>query len=236
MKKIVLSLSLLFTLVSTAKAQEVFEWFEGTCLFNATIDSTKANYLQVQNAHYTLIQASELSQPFLAYQPKDTAFLKVKNIRFECENFQKELEQMEYPKGAYWASIKKAKAADLKEQCLLREKAVIALTDPKALKGTPYSKECSRYITALEKGGKTLLALWKELHDKEVAEALDPASIIQSFEKNWNSPDQELWAKIEILRYGWWNCVLQNQKTWFNETLYHTEFGKLMTRITSNCH
>ncbi len=236
MKKFLLSLTLLFTLASTAKAQEVFEWFEGSCLFGATIDTTKASYLQVQNAHYTLIQASELSQPFLAFQPKDTAFLKVKNIRFECENFQKELEAMEYPKGAYWANIKKAKAADLKEQCLLREKAVIALTDPKALKGTPYGKECSRYVSALEKGGKTLLALWKEIHDKEVAEALDPDPIIRSFEKNWNSTDQELWARIEVLRYGWWNCVLQNQKVWFNETLYHSEFRKLMSQITSNCH
>lgn len=236
MKKFVLSLTLLFTLASTAKAQEVFEWYEGTCLFTAIIDSSKATNQQVQNAHYTLIQASELSQPFLAYQPKDTTQLKIKNIRFECDNFQKELEQMEYPKGQYWANIKKAKAADLKEQCLLREKAVIALTDPKALKGTPYSKECSRYVTALEKGGKTLLNLWKEIHDKEVAEALDPAPIIRAFEKNWNSPDQELWARIEVLRYGWWNCVLQNQKAWFNETLYHAEFRKLMSQITSNCH
>ncbi|WP_300661501.1 hypothetical protein [Fluviicola sp.] len=235
MKKFALSLTLLFTLVSTAKAQEVFEWFEGSCLFKAIIDSSKTNYQQVQNAHYTLIQASDLSQPFLAYQPKDTAYLKVKNIRFECDNFLKELEQMEYPKGSYWITIKKAKMADLKEQCLLREKAVIALTDPKALKGAPYSKECSRYVAALEKGGKTLLNLWKEIHDKEVAEALYPEPIIQAFEKNWNSPEKELWAKIEVLRYGWWNCVVQNQKTWFNETLYHSEFNKLMSQITSNC-
>lgn len=236
MKKIFIALTLLFTFVSTARTQEVFEWFEGTCLFTAEIDSSKANYQQVQNVYYTLFQASDLSQPFLAYQPKDTALLKVKNIRFECDNFLKELDQAEYPKGTYWTNMKKAKAADLKEQCLLREKAVIALTDPKALKGTPYSKECARYITALEKGGKTLLALWKELHDKEVAEALDPAPITQSFEKHWNSPDKELWAKIEVLRYGWWNCVIQNQKIWFNETLYHAEFKKLMSKITSNCH
>ncbi len=236
MRKIFVSLTFLLTLASSAKAQEVFEWFEGTCLFSATIDSSKANYQQVSSVHYTLFQASDLSQPFLAYQPKDTAFLKVKNIRFECDNFQKELEQSEYPKGQYWASMKKAKVADLKEQCLLREKAVIALTDPKALKGTPYSKECARYISALEKGGKTLLALWKELHDKEVADALYPESIIQSFEKHWNSPEKELWAKIEVLRYGWWNCVIQSQKVWFNESLYQTEFRKLMGKITSNCH
>lgn len=237
MKQFVLALTLLFTAALTTKAQEVeiFEWYEGSCLFTATIDSSKANYQQVQNAHYTLVQASELSQPFLAYQPKDTAYLSVKNIRFECGNFLKELDQMEYPKGEYWSKIKKARDENLKEQCLLREKAVIALTNPKALKGTPYSKDCSRYITALEKGGKTLLELWKEIHEKEVADALDPNPIIQSFEKNWNSPDKELWARIEVLRYGWWNCIVQNQKQWFNESLYRTEFRKLMTTINSSC-
>ncbi|MDR0802518.1 hypothetical protein [Fluviicola sp.] len=237
MKKLLLSLALLFLLAPAIKAQEaeVFEWYEGSCLFTAAIDSSKASYQQVQNVHYTLIQASDLSQPFLAYQPKDTAYLKVKNIRFECDNFQKELERMEYPKGEYWVKIKKAKAADLKEQCLLREKAVIALTNPKVLKDTPYSKECSRYISALEKGGKTLLDLWKEIHEKEIAEALDPNPIIQAFEKSWNSPNREFLAKIEILRYGWWNCVIQNQKSWFDETIYRTEFRKLMSTVNSSC-
>lgn len=218
------------------KAQELnFDWYEGSCLFNGIIDSTKATYLQVQNVHYTLIQSSDLSQPFLAYQPKDTALLKVKNIQFECGNFLKELEQMEYPKGEYWSAMKKARLANLKEQCLLREKAVIALTQPKALKGTPYSKDCSKYISALEKGGKPLLELWKEMNEKEAAEANDPKLINQAFEKRWNSPERELWARIEVMRYGWWNCVLENQKVWFNESQYHTEFNKLMKSVTNNC-
>lgn len=236
MKTLFLILAL-FSYSSLLYGQEyTFEWYEGSCLFNAQIDSTKANYQEVQNAHYTLIQASDLSQPFLAYSPKDTAYLKVKNIQFECDNFLKELNQMEYPKGDYWTNIKKIRLANLKEQCLLREKAVIALNQPKVLKGTPYSKECAHYITALDKGGKTLLSVWKEIHDKEVAEALDPAPIIRSFEQHWNSPDQELWARIEVLRYGWWNCILENQKVWFNEKQYHMEFKKLMTSIQSNCH
>lgn len=236
MKNILLAITFLNSL-SLVHAQEfTFEWYEGSCLFNATIDSTKANYQQVQNAHYTLIQASDLSQPFLAYAPKDTAYLKVKNIQFECDNFQKELNQMEYPKGEYWTNIKKMRMANLKEECLLREKAVIALNQPKTLKGTPYCKECSEYVTGLDKGGKTLLNLWKTLHDKEVAGALDPNPIIQSFEQRWNSPEQELWARIEVLRYGWWNCILENQKVWFNEHQYHLEFKKLMTSIKSDCH
>jgi hypothetical protein len=213
-----------------------FDWYEGSCLFNAKIDSSKANYQQVQNVHYTLIQASDLSQPFLAYAPKDTAYLKVKNIQFECDNFLKELDQMEYPKGEYWTNIKKMRLANLKEQCLLREKAVIALNQPKVLKGTPYCKDCLQYVTALDKGGKTLLNLWKEMHDKEVAEALDPDPIIRSFEQRWSSSDQELWARIEVLRYGWWNCILENQKVWFDEKQYHTEFKKLMSSIKSDCH
>jgi hypothetical protein len=235
MKNILLAITFLSSVSSHAQEFN-FDWYEGSCLFNAKIDSTKANYQQVQNAHYTLIQASDLSQPFLAYAPKDTAYLKVKNIQFECGNFLKELDQMEYPKGEYWTNIKKMRLANLKEQCLLREKAVIAFNQPKALKGTPYCKECSQYVSALDKGGKTLLSLWKEMHEKEVAEALDPAPIIQSFEQRWNSPDQELWAKIEVLRYGWWNCVLENQKVWFDEKQYHLEFKKLMSSIKSDCH
>jgi hypothetical protein len=234
MKKIVFITFILSS--SFSKAQEVFEWYDGTCLLTATIDSSKASYQQVQNAHYTLIQASDMSQPYLAYQPKDTVYLQVKNIQFECGNFQKELDQMEYPKGEYWTTIKKARMANLKEQCLLREKAIIALKEPKALKGTPYSKACSTYITALEKGGKTLFTLWKEMHDKEVAKASDPAPIILAFEQHWNSAEKELWARIEVLRYGWWNCILENQKTWFNENEYNTEFKQLMTAINSNCH
>lgn len=235
MKKLLLLLLIPFCASVHAQDELLFDWYEGSCLMNGVIDGTKANYQQVQNAHYTLIQSSELSQPYLAYQPKDTAYLKVKNIQFECDNFLKELDQMEYPKGEYWTNIKKARMENLREQCLLREKAVVALTKPKALKGTPYCKECSRYVSALEKGGKALTDLWKEMHEQEVAEATDAASIKQAFETSWNSPDRELIARIEVLRYGWWNCVVQNQKSWLNESQYHTEFRKLMKSVKSDC-
>lgn len=236
MKNLVVIVFFLASFSPLSKAQEVFEWYEGSCLSTAIIDSSKANYQQVQNAHYTLIQASELSQPFLAYQPKDTTYLKIKSIRFECHNFVTELEQMEYPKGDYWANLKKMRLENIREQCLLREKAVIALNQPKALKGTPYCKACSYYVNALEKGGKTLLNAWKELHDKEVAGALDPEPINKAFEQHWNAPDKELWARIEVLRYGWWNCVLENQTAWFDENQYHREFKKLMSSIQLECH
>jgi hypothetical protein len=236
MKKfLTLTLSLL-SFSASLQAQEVFEWFEGHCLSRSQIDSSKANYLQVQNVHFTIIQASELSQPFLAYQPKDTAYMTVKGIRFECGNFISELEQMEYPKGEYWTNLKKARLDNLREQCLLREKAVIALNQPKALKATPYCKECSQYTEALEKGGKTLLAAWKALHEQEIEGALDPNPINAAFEQRWNSPNQEFWARIEVLRYGWWNCVLQNQKVWLNENQYNQEFKKLMTSIKIECN
>ena len=221
---------------SPIHGQEVFEWFEGPCLSRAQIDSSKATYLQVQNAHYTLVQASELSQPFLAYQPKDTAYLKLNSIRFECGNFIKELEGMEYPKGAYWANLKKLRLENIREQCLLREKAVIALNQPKILKGSPYCKECSNYVNALVKSGNNILNLWKEIHEKEITGALDPGLIRKAFEQHWNSPEKELWARIEVLRYGWWNCILENQKVWFDEDQYRIEFKKLMTSVQLECH
>lgn len=236
MKNFLLSIGCLLSISSLTHSQEVFEWYEGYCLSRAQINPEKATYMQVQNAHYTLVQASELSQPFLAYQPKDTAYLKVKSIRFECSNFLSELEGMEYPKGEYWANLKKGRLENIREQCLLREKAVIALNEPKALKGSPYCKECSKYITALEKGGKTLLSVWKEIHEKEVAGALDPDVINKAFEQHWNAPNQEFWARIEVLRYGWWNCILENEKVWFNQDLYNREFKKLMTSIQLECH
>lgn len=235
MKNFLLTTSFLLLLTPLTHAQEVFEWYEGSCLSSAQINPEKATYLQVQNAHYTLVQASELSQPFLAYQPKDTAYLKVKSIRFECSNFLSELEGMEYPKGEYWTTIKKLRLENLREQCLLREKAVAALNEPKALKGTPYCKECSRYVTALEKGGKTLLSVWKEIHEQEVAGALDPDPINNAFEQHWNAPNQEFWARIEVLRYGWWNCILENEKPWFNQDQYNREFKTLMSSIQLDC-
>lgn len=232
---LILTLSIL-SFSSLSRGQEVFEWYEGYCLSRAQIDTSKANYEQVQNVHYTIIQASELSQPFLAHQPKDTAYMKVKSIQFECHNFIEELEKMEYPKGAYWTNLKKMRLDNLREQCLLREKAVIALNQPKALKGTPYCKECSQYTDALEKGGKTLLNTWRTIHDREIEGALDPNPINAAFEQRWNSPDRELWARIEVLRYGWWNCVLQNQKVWLNESQYNLEFKKLMSSVQIECH
>jgi hypothetical protein len=131
--------------------------------------------------------------------------------------------------------MRQARLKELKESYELRSLAIRAYTNPKVLKQQK-TPGCSNTEKALILGGDVLLAYWKKQHEQELVGALDPASIQQDFNQKWESKDKLLWARIEVTRYGWWNCISEKQLADISESEIENAFNRLFLEVRENCY
>jgi hypothetical protein len=45
-----------------------------------------------------------------------------------------------------------------------------------------------------------------------------------------------LWARIEVMRYGWWNCVSEQKAQTINDSEIEIAFKRLFLEVRENCH
>lgn len=221
---------------SVTYSQETFDWFEGKCLFTGKIDTTKATYGEVTNAYYVLINPNEMNSPYLAYNPKDTVFLKIDLIEKESKSYLEEINNMVFPKSDYWQNLRKQKLNEIKSLAELRKTTILALRNPKTLKKSAYYKSCKAVCNALIAGGEELYSAWKELQAQQYADAYDPEIVKESFQIMWDSPNRELYARMELLRYVFYNQAIQQIQFVTIDTAVMLKFRELMAEIISDCH
>lgn len=217
-------------------AQDTFEWYEGSCLYFGKIDTSKASYEQVMNVYYTILNPNDLSKPFLAYKPADTVYLKVETIEQEQASYIKEYTALNFPEDPFWKNIQQQKIREINALCELRKTTILALKKPKVLKKSPYYKICREVCTALIKGGDELLEQWKALQAIQYADAYDPEIVQAAFQYMWDSPDRELYARMELLRYAWYRCASEQiPRAPVNSAIF-ARFRDLMSGVHSDCH
>lgn len=217
-------------------AQETFDWYEGRCLYTGHIDTSKAKYGEVVNAYYTLINPNEMNQPYLGYQPKDTVYLKVANIERESQSYIDEINAMDFPKSSYWQALRNQKLEELKAVSELRKTCILALYNPKILKKSPYYKSCKEVCGALIEGGEKLMNAWKKLQGEQYAEAYEPELVKEAFQLMWDSPNREMYARMELLRYVFYKQASAQIHYVDINTAVMNQFMALMSEVTSDCH
>lgn len=80
-------------------------------------------------------------------------------------------------------------------------------------------------------GGNDLLALWLEINRESRRKNLSPENVRNIYERQFNSPDKLLYARIEVMTYGWWNCANDFIEYDQDDDRYQREFKKLFTRV-----
>lgn len=217
-------------------SQVQLNWYEGSCLKTGQIDTTKYTYTEAQNIYYFFVDAAEMQQPFLMDELKDTSKINLKNIQEECKQYLQSYHALQLPASSIWEKYRKEKIESIKRGCYLKEIAVISIETPKKFKPKGTSKVCLKYSNTIRKGGKKLLESWKEIHRSELINALDSVAIEKDFQRKWQHVDKLKFARLEVLKYGWWNCIRNEDQSTLNQIEIKKEFEKLFTSISTSCN
>lgn len=220
---------------TTAQETYEFEWKDGICNYTGTTKTDVVSEDALHNALYLLWNPSGLTRPFLCNKPADSSLLNIELVQKEYINKRAELLQATFPSGVFWLELQNTRLKELDQQFQLRKLAIQAFKDPQVLAKKTKDKTCNEFVKALTSGDKALLAAWKNMHEAEKLSHSDPESLQAVFDKHWNSPEQMIWAKIELLRYGWWNCVDQSATHVTDFSAIEQQFKALFSEVREKC-
>jgi hypothetical protein len=185
--------------------------------------------------YYFFIEKGTPQQAFLPDNPNDIPNLNLTAVEKECQQFIESYSKLDLPNTSFWQSKKNLEIEQLKQSCELRKQIIEALRHPKSFKPKNYPSSCKLYVKAIRKGGKLLLNTWKELHRLELINAVDSASLERDFLQKWNSEKRKEHAQIDVMKYGFWNCLLQNEELYNQELTCKQAFLSLFTQLEKSC-
>lgn len=241
MKKIVLTLIVLFLTNAAVSAQlKKFKWETELCTFEGTYDARQHTAVELYNTYRMWLSPDFDLDTFdaTAFKIEDIAKLKsVASLEDDYKRKSDVLSSLEIVKTPFWTRIKQSKLKALARELELARASVMAYQNPEALKSVTYADACvQRFAPPLIAGGDQFLNLWREINLESRRKNSDPERVRRDFEAQLASADRFKYAQVEVLTFGWWNCVNEFLDRGDDYEVMAKNYRKLFTKVREiNC-
>jgi hypothetical protein len=145
------------------------------------------------------------------------------------------LENLKVVNIPYWQNVKKQEHQALIQEYELEKTQIRAYSDPSVLLNSKISKKCDRFVKALNSNDSQLTEEWKKLREEMSKRNGDPKRIMDEFENRLNSPDKRDYAILDLVVFGWGNCVNDEIIRPQHDEKMNKEFNALFIKIDSDC-
>jgi len=212
-----------------------YTWSDGACDYVGTFDSTKVSRLQIKNSlyiadasfHYTIYNIT-VDQ---IYQLNE---LSIDSLDYKYSAHLAKLEKMDVINNSYWQKLKKQRIEEIKQDWKLERLMLLSYTFPDTLLSVSPSGDCQKYALAIKTGGDELLKIWKELNEEMALKNGDPENVRQKFREKMTSPDNLIYAHMDVVVFGWWNSI-NNTLTRLDVNDYSDQLQKSFIKVDVIC-
>lgn len=199
---------------------DMFEWGEGLTYYTGKFDTTEYSLEEIETIYnYLYSPSSEMLTVgnIWKIEQMDTA------TTTPIDNYYKNtfhfLETMRVPEGEFWDSLLLLRKREHYEVCNIKRLFILAIKDPQIL-FQHYHVECSSEIKALNGDSTSLLNAWYELKERQKLNNCCPENVEKEYLSKYNSNNRLKHARLELMTYGWWNCM--------NQFVYHhTDYARI---------
>ena len=218
---------------SAAFAQaKKFRWENETCLFESVYDGRK----------YTAAQLNDTRKLFHldffpnTIDPTPTRFEAIKKLGVETLDAEYEtrtnaLNRLNIVKTTYWEALRQEQLRELAQVYQLSRASILGYENPARLKDVEFAGACiEKYAEPLIKGGDDLLGAWRMRHENGLKQHGNPAALQKEFDEQLASPERMRYARIDVMTYGWWNCVNALIDRESDSSQNDREFRKMFTK------
>lgn len=173
----------------------------------------------------------------VAFKPDQIADLSsLEELDQEYREKKKQLQNLKIVADAYWVKVKKQLVLAMKDEYDVSRISIQAYTNPNILKRNRFSKICPDLITALTSGDTSkLMAAWKTQVEAQCKHNASPENLIRRFEEESQDPDWALYARIELITFGWNNRVNDQIVHVANDQAINDKFDQLFLETRSEC-
>lgn len=137
----------------------------------------------------------------------------------------------------FWQNWKETEIKNITMRYELTKMKGEAFYNPSVLLNNKYidkDSDCYKYAIALNSDEETILKTWEEWIQESKKSNGDPEAYVQRFWEKYNSPDRMTYAQIDLITFGWWNCVNKYIQYPDNDKL-NNEFEQLFIRTEYDC-
>ena len=135
-----------------------------------------------------------------------------------------------------WLKLKKLKIQEMEDDYRAKKLAITAFANPAVLLTTAYAGDCKKYARGLAAQNDSLILQdWKSLVEERKHPNGFPEAYLAQFNAQSQSEDRLLYAKIDLLTFGWWNCANASIRRVEVSEKMVGQFEKLFSNVASEC-
>ena len=206
--KLTLVLFISLPLSVNSQSFKTYTWADDCCEYEGKYDPNKVTEIQLRNTFNLYYWGYSLDTKQSAFQLKDVAKLNADSLANEYARKTIQITNLDIIPGKYWDNYRKDKLKEFNQVYYRKRLTILAHTDPTVLLTYNTKDSCIRYYgRAIAMGGDSLLAAWKDLLEAQCAKNAYPEKLRAKFADMYNSPDRGIYAAMEVINFGWWNCV-----------------------------
>lgn len=218
-------------------ATAVFKWTTDLCDNIGTYDPKKYSEEELKNTYdlWFTFSGTALETNSNAHDVEDIEKLNIYKLMSEYME-KKSLYNRKIVATSFWNKIKAEKLQELEDEYQLRKITIEAYSNPLVLLNNRYTEYCSEYANVLSANDTIqLLKSWYKLIEQEKSKNGSPERFMERFHEKYYSKDRLIYAKIELMTYGWWNCGNSKIKRVNNDETLVREFNRLFIDVKTEC-
>lgn len=217
MKAIIVAAILASMAVTTIAQAEVYKWQDELCDIKGSFDNKKYSAKQIENSHFMLnnlntVQLNSFSSPMNPSDIDKVSTKDITNLDNEYKLRKRKVQQLEVVPEAQ--TYKRELLKSIEGEYVHDKLTILAYLDPiQAIRLSP--PMCKQYLAPFFKNESAVQSKWKQLVEKR---ALSNSYAMSHYQEQ-KASDSANYAKINLLTYGFGNCV--------NDQIYHADSEKV---------
>lgn len=213
-----------------------YAWDTPVCHFTGRYNPRRYTRQQLDDTRELLFGSALLSTRATPFEPADIATLSVDTLTAEYTRKIKAYHALHVVPQPVWRTMQQAKIRQLDDQYRAMKLTIEGFADPAVLLASADYGDCKKYAQALaSRNDSLILKDWRRFMEEEGKRNGSLNAYRARFNKAYQSEDRLLHAKIDLLSFGWWNCV--NNSIHYVDVTAKTEqqFQDLFTHVKSEC-
>lgn len=233
--------ALLITLLFTSSihaATATFTWHTELCEIKGTYDPKKYTAEQLQNTYdlWFTYASIHLETQSVASEPSDIPKLSLAKLTDEYTKKKQHYNEMKIINTPYWQELKAKRIQELDDEYDLAKTDMQAYSDATVLTNNRFTQSCPDIAKILASNDTMkIYTFWKAFAQAKKNNNASPERYMEIFNSHYNSDQKLAYAKIDLIGFGWHNCVNQTIKRVNQDGTQEHEFNKLFSNIKSKC-
>ena len=212
-----------------------YTWETESCTFSGRYNPRLYSKEQLDNVRRLLYGSAMVFANASVHRPDDIAALSLDTLNAEYARTVARYRNMRVVPQPVWLKLKKQAIQEIEDDYQAHKLYVQAFTNPTVLLAAS-SADCQKYIQGLATQNDSLtMSNWREFVVEQKRRNGSSEPYTERYNQVGITPDQLLYAKIDLLTYGWWNCVNNSIRRVQPTDEMHEQFNQLFANVTSEC-